>query len=440
MRIRVQSIAVLLIMVTVLTVPAQTRSNPGASGNARLQPLPEILEAAASDPDPRLLLEMALRFSTSAADRAAAARLAIDQAMHEATGLIHTIPDAGQRAEAILDLIHQRFLRRYIEAETTLDAAVLDGRYNCVSSAVLYLILARSAGLTVEAAVTKDHSFCVVRLEDRDVDVETTNPAGYDPGTRKDFHDSFGRVTGYSYVPPSDKRNRQAVDARHLTALILWNRATILERQGRWAEAVALAVDAQAWAPSADASRQLIDRLYNNAGAMLNARRWDEALPFIEAALAAHGPAAQLEDLAGQARLAILADRLEVLPPADGIELVLAAWQDGLIAQNRRNELLAYGYGRLAEAARAAGGWYAAWQVLETGLALIPGYAQMTRMTETARQNWTYEVHNRFVTLYNARQYHEALRILEEALVILPGEQLFLADVNAARKAIATAP
>jgi tetratricopeptide (TPR) repeat protein len=276
----------------------------------------------------------------------------------------------------------------------------------------------------------------VIQDGDRSIDVETTNPFGFDPGSKKEFHDSFGRVTGYSYVPPSDYRRRETVDGKHLMALILWNRATLLERSGQWAQAVALAVDAYAYSPGEASRSQLEDRLYNNAGAMLNEKRWYEALPFLEQAIALYGPSSRLDGLAGQARLAILADELETMQPRAGIDAIQAAWEQGLVDRKNRDELLAYAYGRLAEDERTGGGWRAAWSILEQGKAAAPQSTQLARMAEAARKNWTFEVHNRFAALYNARDFHEALAVIQEALKVLPGERLFLDDAAAARRAI----
>jgi tetratricopeptide (TPR) repeat protein len=391
---------------------------------------------AFNEPSARQLLEAAILFSETDEARATATRQAVLLAMEEAAGLAGTYKTDYELGEAVLALAHGRFFTRYVEAESRLDAAVLDGRYNCVSSSALYLILARAAGLDVGGVITKDHSFCVIQTPDRAIDIETTNPFGFDPGSKKEFHDSFGRVTGYSYVPPSDYRSRQQVDGRHLMALILWNRATLLERSGQWAQAVALAVDAFAYSPDPGSQRQLEDRLYNNAGALLNEKRWREALPFLERAIGLYGPSTRLEGLAGQARLAILADELELMDPRSGIEAITAAWDQGLVDRKHRDELLAYAYGRLAEDERSAGGWLAAWAVLKQGVEAAPQSSQLAWMAETARKNWTYEVHNRFAVLYNEGNYQEALAVVEEAMTVLPGERLFRDDASTARKAI----
>lgn len=443
----------LMLLLPAKTLPA-TPLAKGASAEARLTPSPSLVQLMAStggtdgvpssgpsaaipaEPSVGLLLEAAILFSEPDEARAEATRQAVLAAMAEAASLASRHGTAYELGEAILALAHQRFFRRYVETESRLDAAVLDGRYNCVSSSALYLILARAASLEVGGVITKDHSFCAIQAGDRTIDIETTNPFGFDPGSKKEFHDSFGRVTGYSYVPPSDYRRREHVDGKHLMALILWNRATVLERNGQWAKAVALAVDAYAYSPDAGSQRQLEDRLYNNAGALLNQKRWREALPFLEQAIGLYGSSSRLEGLANQARLAILADELESMEPKAGIAEISKAWEQGLVDRKNRDELLAYAYGRLAEDERAVGGWSAAWGILKQGMATAPQSTQLARMAETARKNWTYEVHNRFAALYNAKNFQEALAVIEEALAVLPGERLFLEDAAAARRSL----
>ena len=153
----------------------------GASAETRLTPDPAlsglIAQAATSnqlstsagtssygvtEPSPLLLLEAAILFSDPGEARAAATRQAVTLAIAEAARLAETHDTAYKLGEAILALTHERFFSRYVESESGLDAAVLEGRYNCVSSSALYLILARAAGLNASGVITKDHSFCKI--------------------------------------------------------------------------------------------------------------------------------------------------------------------------------------------------------------------------------------------------------------------------------------
>ncbi|MDR3174091.1 MAG: hypothetical protein LBU19_07570, partial [Treponema sp.] len=62
--------------------------------------------------------------------------------------------------------MHREFLRSYSAMQTRLDTLLSNGRYNCVSSAVLYLILARSQGLDVRGVAARDHAFASLRQGD----------------------------------------------------------------------------------------------------------------------------------------------------------------------------------------------------------------------------------------------------------------------------------
>ena len=210
--------------------------------------------------------------------------------------------DEGERAEAILGFLHEGILRAYRADASTLDGILDTGLFNCVSSAVLYAIAARSEGLAVAAAKTADHAFCTVLAGGRSVDVETTDPYGYDPGNKKEFKDSFGRVTGFAYVPPGAYGDRVAIDAAGLVGLILCNRAADLERAGRFAEAERMGADYASLCPGPDSLAFLADRL-NNLIADLEDRR-----DYVRAAGLAELAAASLP---GQARLADLARTAE---------------------------------------------------------------------------------------------------------------------------------
>jgi hypothetical protein len=205
----------------------------------------------------------------------------------------------GKMAEAVLIYLHKNVLRSYREDASTLDGILGSGYYNCVSSAVLYLIAARSLGIETSGARTSDHAFCTVLVAGRVVDVETTNPYGFDPGGKKEFKDSFGRVTGYAYVAPGGYGDRKAIGGRELIGLILSNRASMLERSGGFAEAAKIGADYAALCPGADSRAFQIDRI-GNLVADLESRR-----DYAAAEAAARAAAAALP---GDSRLTALSE------------------------------------------------------------------------------------------------------------------------------------
>ncbi|MBL8966638.1 MAG: hypothetical protein JNG85_06485 [Spirochaetaceae bacterium] len=227
----------------------------------------------------------------------------------------------ARRAEAALAFLHERLFKRYELDATTLDLAMDTGRYNCVSSALVYLLALKRLGIPAAGVRTVDHAFCLVRLPERDIDVETTNPHGFDPGTKKEFADGFGRVTGYSYVPPGDYSRRTTIDERELAALVLSNRASVLDRTGRYREALALGTAYDALAGGKEGRNFLLDRVNNLAVELERRRDRDGAEDLVEAARAALGSEPRLEEL----RAVVAYNRAVSLAEAGRWEEALAA-------------------------------------------------------------------------------------------------------------------
>jgi len=292
-----------------------------AQGTSRAEPFPRI------QPDP-LALELYQRgrgdsgfswvdlaeisvWASGSSGRDAATVLnqirTLANAVQAAPGFPATKKD---QAEFIFTYLHTNVLRSYSLHQTRIDTVFSNGRFNCVSSAVLYVIIGASVGLNMSGVVTKEHAFVMVHLDDGEtVDVETTSALGFDPGNRREFHDEFGRVTGFAYVPAQNYRDRTTITAIELVSLIFSNRIVDHETSRRFADAVPLAVDSTALLigsggtshTNASASRQsstpffedpatfLLNRLFNFGASLLNAGKEEESLAWAAHASALYG-------------------------------------------------------------------------------------------------------------------------------------------------------
>ncbi len=202
------------------------------------------------------------------------------------------------KAEGALTYLHKNVLRAYREDATTLDGILDSGTFNCVSSAVLYALAASSLGVEVAGVRTSDHAFCTVMADGRSIDVETTNPYGYDPGDKKGFKDSFGHATGYAYVAPGGYGDRKAITAVDLVGLILSNRSSMLERSGRYTEATRLGADYAALCPGKESRAFVVDRVNNLVADLERRRDYAGAETAALAAVAAYPDEARLSALA----------------------------------------------------------------------------------------------------------------------------------------------
>ena len=346
------------------------------------------------------LAEMSLWASGCTADSIQTNMARINQAVETMLNLGDFPSVRKERAEYILTYLHRNILQSYSMYQTGIDAIFINGRYNCVSSAVLYAIFCKAAGIDTTAVITRDHSFITVHIDGENIDVETTNRYGFDPGNRREFQDQFGRVTGFSYVPPQNYRERQNINLIELVSLILNNRISEHERQGRFAEAVPLAVDRAALllgnspVPSETIPRNalfkdpygdLLDRIFNYGAVLLRNSREEEGIQWVITASLKY-PVNEAERLQEYYHAAI----------NNRISRFLRARQ---ITEGR--------------------------DFLESQKYLLTdvNYAQLDTVLLDARAA---DYHNRFAAEWNRRNYEEAERILNEGLTEFPDNRQLL--------------
>ena len=133
-----------------------------------------------------------------------------------------------ERGRAVLKLLYQDYLKAYSINQTRMNIALQTGVYNCVSSALLYMAAAKAAGLEVRGQQTTEHAFCTIYVEGKKagspkkIDVETTNPYGFNPGTRETIENEE-KIKGYYVVPKKYYANRQEVSDKAFAGLIAGN-------------------------------------------------------------------------------------------------------------------------------------------------------------------------------------------------------------------------
>jgi hypothetical protein len=382
--------------------------------------------------------------------------------------------------------MHRQFLKSYSPLQTRLDTLLSGGRYNCVSSAALYLILGTAAGLEIRGVMTKDHAFAALRDGDQWIDVETTNPYGFDPGNRKEFHDQFGKATGFAYVPAKNYRDRAAISPLELISLIFSNRITELERRNRFAEAVPLAISRagllSGGAAAGDAEdrplffedprRDLMNRILNFGAFLLKGGREDEALRWAALAAPQYPDVERWQEFILAAannrmirqiragRFVEARDNLNLLAPAldsaaftrldtaltdaelmDGAgkikspgeaAVVLAAIDRaearGILPAGRAGELRVFAVEKTAARFAAAKDWPGAIAWLEAALERYGPSPSLEQNLRNIRSNLAVEYHNRFASAWNRRNREEAEQILAEGLARFPDNRQLLAD------------
>ena len=375
------------------------------------------------------------------------------------------------RAEYILSYMHKNILRSYSIYQTRLDTLLSGGRYNCVSSSVLYMILCKSFDILTFGVITKDHAFVTVHIGESVIDVETTNSFGFDPGNRREFHDQFGRITGFAYVPAQNYRDRQQISPIALVSLILNNRISDLERQGRWADAVPVAIDRAALLAGSslavtddsssfghlfkDPRQDLLDRLFNYGASLLRANREEDCILWAAAASPLYPDNERWQDFIMAAlnnRIArfirerkiteaknflenykiilseenyfkldilttdafILNSANQIRSSAEGdavLNAIEQAFASGKMNEERVSELRTYTVHRTASALSAASNqardWRAAIAYIENAIAGFGSNRDLEQALRTYRGNLAADYHNRFAAEWNRRNYEE---------------------------------
>jgi len=395
-----------------------------------------------------------------------------------------------EKAEFILNYIHKNVLKSYSLYQTRLDTMLSNGRFNCVSSAVLYIILCKSAGIDTSGVMTKDHAFAMVHINGQDIDVETTNSFGFDPGNRKEFHDSSGKITGFAYVPPQNYRDRQTINQIELISLILNNRVSELERSNNFAASVPLAIDRAALllgdsyiltseiSPSEflfiDPRKDLMDRLLNYGASLLKSNKEEECIRWAVFASSMYRDNNRWQELfmaavnnrisrfikerkisdarnflenqkthitdVNYAQLDALIIDADILnrannfkTAAEGDEIIAdieQARRNGRLNEKRAVELLIYTIQKIAITLSAAPlrDWRAAINYLENAISKYGANRDLEQSLRTYKNNLAADYHNRFAAEWNKKNFDEAERILNEGLDEFPNDRQLLSD------------
>jgi tetratricopeptide (TPR) repeat protein len=404
--------------------------------------------------------------------------------------------DFRERGEYVLTFMHDRFLKTYSLHQTRVDEIFNSGRYNCVSSAVLYTILAASAGLDVCGVMTRDHAFVTVNTGDESIDVETTNPYGFDPGNRREFYNAFGTVTGFAYVPARNYRDRVSISQFELVSLIISNRIADLESRGRYPEAVPLAVDRAALLARrtnpvnssffVDPNRDLLDRIFNYGASLIKAGQETDALVWCNTAWRHYGNTdstaadprwqeftyAALNNYVvkllrarqiSEARTVLtqytsrvsrtyynqlnslvvdaeLLNRISGIRGAEDAEAVLrtiaSAENQSTISANRAMELRNFILIKEGERLATEQGPPAAIAYTEAAIARYGKNANLEEALRVHRSNRVADLHNSFADLFNRREYESARKFLQAALTEFPGNRQLTADLNLTEQAL----
>lgn len=187
-------------------------------------------------------------------------------------------------ARKLFDFMHREILVNGYELECTDLAATLEhGKFNCVSSTVLFNCLSARFGLDAVGIELPGHAMSRLHLEGKNVDVETTCPAWFalqhDPKRRAAL---IAKTIGVDLQAPGVRPGRE-VSSVELVAMIYYNRGVDLLTAQRFAEAAAANAKALRLDPSSETARgNLLATLNNWAITVGSGQEYKRAIDLLE--------------------------------------------------------------------------------------------------------------------------------------------------------------
>ena len=144
----------------------------------------------------------------------------LDQLTIEVEKHLKTERSTDERADQLLRWLHSKVFSEYQASATDALALLRSGRYNCLSSCILYAIIGERIGLNIKGIAVDKHAFCRVlktARSKRGWDVETTVALGFNPGRNVKISNTV------ISVPRSQYRNRKELNMWEMIGLIYTN-------------------------------------------------------------------------------------------------------------------------------------------------------------------------------------------------------------------------
>ncbi len=391
-----------------------------------------------------------------------------------------------ERGEAILKLLYRDVLKKYSQLESSISVLFQKGLYNCVSSTLLYVALAKEAGLETEVYKTTDHCFCAVKTADRLIEVETTNPYGFDPGTKKALPAQKKGQSSWAMIPQKSYQNKIIISDRVLASLVGGNISILAMKNNDYRLAVPLSIaryelTRKEETTAAQQVKEEFDIVTTNYVSHLQRQgRSLAALEWMEAALGKWGisPIWQncidmvvhksvvqyLNQLQGQQAQQIyetweqrlsesvrdevalnvfvgrMKEGITQMEPAEALAFLqtmedhpLASTVKGAAKLKENRELQ---WQRQIKALVDQQQFLEAAAVARQGVLALGTSSLLSNLEKQCLSNHAITVHNTYAALFNQKKYQEALEVVQQGLMEVPGNRTLQADLKKVQQAI----
>lgn len=375
----------------------------------------------------------------------------------------------AERTDQTLHFLYNTLLSSYSENQTLVDVAIETGTYNCVSSAVLFMYFMKKQSVTISAVETPLHAFCTVQIDGQTVDVETTNPFGYNPGHKKEIESDSLSQKKFVSVPAKKYANRHTVNDRRIISLIYNNRIASLQRQKKDSFSIGLACDANQLQNNSLQSQNLLAQcVYNTAASFTKAKQDEKGIALVQKAKQLFGN----NDIYIEYNESAINNIIAYYANSDKYQEAFSALQkyqsivssqkyDSFYAnlaisflyyevnhapfaqshkeiiQNQSHlppdeyeKLVSYAYSLEASNMSKNNDWLSAASFLEQGLEEVPKNSTLTKQRNTYRNNYAIDVHNKAATFANTGDYDSAEKVILQGLELVSESSILKNDLK----------
>lgn len=243
-----------LIMVLALLWPSATLANRADHGTTpypiwseltyfERAALGDLHKARSNDPDALLALYL-VASGVRSYDDYETVKSRIRQFVKDMRGQIIETDNQWLTGQLLNQRMHQAFFLKesregapngYAIEQSRLMGIFETGEFNCISASLLYAVLVRHFGLELQGVMLPSHAFIQLNLEDgRQIDVETTSPAGYDQVHDVAFYErnnnDWFASRGLQPATFADYLKRERIDLTLLGARNMLNQHTTSSR------------------------------------------------------------------------------------------------------------------------------------------------------------------------------------------------------------------
>lgn len=340
-----------------------------------------------------------------------------------------------ENAELIMKVMYDNVLSNYSRRQTKLSVMFKTGNYNCVSSSLLFLALAKDCGLDARIQETSVHAFITVYTKDgQKFDVETTNPAGVNPGEKKMISQNSSGSKKYTIVPKTYYSNRVEISDRKAVTLPAKNICAELSDKNEFEKGIPLAASVYEFVTKEKAAvRKDYDAICANFAAYANQnRQYEAALKLLRAVMDYYGKSDLLVRNYNDIAYNAVAESCNINDFKNARNLLVS--YNYYLTEKTTQEIIDMIFesemlkeiqdlmhqNKFLEAAKLA----------DEALLRQSQNQQFKKAKSNSLYNHGVTVHNQIVPLLNNKEYKEALQILENALKDNPSNQMINDDIK----------